>query len=139
MDKYDVFAVINEAKIPCFLATVDGDVPRVRGMMPYRADENGIIFHTGVMKDLHKQLQKNPNVEICLFNHVAGWQVRISGSAELVSDKALKEEIVARRDFLKPWVAEKGMDILAVYRIKNATATFWTMATNFAPREYINL
>jgi uncharacterized pyridoxamine 5'-phosphate oxidase family protein len=30
-----------------YLATVDGDQPRVRGMLLYKADENGLVFHSG--------------------------------------------------------------------------------------------
>jgi len=48
MTKQEVFEAIS--KSPAFyLATLDGDQPRVRGMMLYKADENGIIFHTGTM------------------------------------------------------------------------------------------
>ena len=50
-----------------YLATMDGDQPRVRGMMLFKADKDGIIFHTASTKDVYKQLQKNPKAELC-FN-----------------------------------------------------------------------
>ncbi len=44
--------------------------------------------------------------------------MRVSGSVELVEDMALKKEIVAKRDFLKPWVEQQGWDLLVVYRLR---------------------
>lgn len=123
------------------LATVEGNKPRVRGMLLYRADENGIVFNTGKMKDLHKQLTANPNVELCFGNNSFEnlTQVRISGTVELVEDLELKKEIVEKRDFLKPWVEQAGYEPLAVYRMKKGVATVWTLATNFAPKEFMEL
>jgi len=112
MDKNEIFAFINANQI-CFLATVEGKKPRVRGMMPYRADEKGIIFHTGKMKDLTKQLQANPEVELCFFNAESNTQVRVSGKAEFVDDLNLKKEIVEKRPFMKPWIEQFGYEPLA--------------------------
>ncbi len=123
------------------LATVEGDKPHVRGLLLYKADENGIIFHTGKMKDLHKQLTKNPNVEMGFntnsFENLI--QIRVSGTVELVENLELKKEIVQKREFLKPWVDQMGYEFLAVYRMKKGVATIWTMKTNFAPKEFIEL
>ncbi len=140
MNKQEILKFLNDNPL-CHLATVEGNVPHVRGMMMYRADENGIIFHTGKMKDLHKQLMKNSQVELCFNNgKFEGLiQIRISGTLELVEDLALKKEIVQKRDFLKPWIDKAGYDPLAVYRMKNGRATVWTMANNFTPKEYISL
>ncbi len=140
MNKSEIFEFINAN--PVFhLATVEGNKPHVRGMLVYRADENGIIFHTGKGKDLHKQLSSNPNVEMSFNNGKFEdlIQIRISGSVELVEDLNLKKEIVQKREFLKPWVDQMGYEPLAVYRLKNGVAIIWTMKTNFAPKELIQL
>ncbi|MBF0564326.1 MAG: pyridoxamine 5'-phosphate oxidase family protein [Nitrospirae bacterium] len=140
MNRTEIFDLLNVSPI-FHLATVEGNRPRVRGMMMYRADENGIIFHTGKMKDLHGQLTANPNVEMCFnngnFENLV--QIRISGTVELVEDIELKKEIVQKRDFLKPWVEKSGYEPLAVYRMTKGIATVWTMKTHFAPKEYIEL
>ena len=109
--------------------------------MLFRSDENGIMFHTGKMKDLHKQLSSNPKVELCFNNYQDSIQVRIAGTVELVEDLELKKEIVASpgREFLKPWIEQMGYEPLAVYCLKNGKATVWTMETNFAPKSYIEL
>jgi len=138
MTKSEILALIN-ANPACHLATVEGDAPRVRGVLLYRADDNGLVFHTGNTKDLYRQLTRNPKVEFCFNDYQKGIQVRVSGSVELVEDMALKKEIVAKRDFLKPWVDQRGWDMLLVYRMKKGRATTWTMQTNFDPKTYVDL
>ena len=90
MNKDEILDFLNSN--PVFhLATIEGDKPRVRGMLMYRADENGIVFHTGKMRDLHKQLTENPNVEMS-FNNGSDKdliQVRISGTVELVDGRLI--------------------------------------------------
>ncbi len=140
MNKNEIFEFLNAN--PLFhLATVEGDKPHVRGMLLYRADENGIVFHTGKNKDLHKQLTGNPNVEMSFNNGKFEdlIQVRVSGAVELVEDLDFKKEIVQSRDFMKPWVEQWGYDFLAIYRMKKGTATIWTMKTNFGPKTFIEL
>ena len=140
MDSKEVFEFLNAN--PVFhLGTIDGDRPRVRGMLMYKADENGIVFHTGKMRDLHKQLTKNPKVEMS-FNNGSNEnliQIRVSGIVELVEDLELEKEIVQKREFLMPLVEQMGYDFLAVYRLKNGTASIWTMKTNLAPKELVKL
>jgi uncharacterized pyridoxamine 5'-phosphate oxidase family protein len=123
------------------LATVEGNKPHVRSLLLYRADENGIIFNTGKIKDLHKQLTANPHVEMCFrnSNFQELVQIRVSGTVELVENIELKKEIVQKHEFLKPWVDRDGYGFLAVYRMKKGMATIWSMATNFAPKEFIEL
>jgi uncharacterized pyridoxamine 5'-phosphate oxidase family protein len=138
MNKSEILALIN-ANPAGHLATVEGNAPHVRGILLYRADENGLIFHTGSTKDLYKQLSKNPRVEFCFNDFQKGVQVRVSGSVEKVDDMALKKEIVAKREFLKPWVEKSGYDVMVVYRIRKGRATIWTMESNFVPKTYIDL
>jgi len=140
MDKKEILALINENP-RCFLATADEGFPHVRGIHLYRADENGIVFHTGKFKDLYQQLCNNPAVEICFTNKDMQnfIQVRVNGIVEPLEEAELKEQIVADRDYLQPWVEKAGYDGLAVFRLNNGRATVWTMATNFAKKEWIKL
>ena len=138
MTKDEIYAFLN-SNPAMHLATVEGDKPHVRGILMYRADENGIIFHTGKMKDLHRQLTENPRVEMCFSNPEKNIQIRVSGTVELAADIELKKEIVQKREFLKPWVDQMGYDFLAVYRMNKGVATVWIMETNFAPKEFIKL
>lgn len=127
-------------KNPLFsLATTDASRPRVRMMMLYRADDKGLIFTTGRDKDVSKQLQANPAVEMCFYNADQGRQVRIEGAVEALDDLELKKQIVEDFPFLKPWVESQGYDVMATYRLKRGKAVTWTMETNFEPKQYIPL
>ena len=131
MTKTEILEFIN-ANPTCYLATSENNKPHVRGMRMYRADGKGIIFQTSNVKDLCKQLNENPHVELCFFNNEKNIQIRISGKATFVNDLDLKKEIVEKRPFLKPWVEKKGFDMIVVFRIVDCVAHQWTMETNFS-------
>ena len=138
MTKNEVFEFIRSN--PAFaLATVEENQPHVRMMMLYRADDKGIIFNTGENKDVHKQLSKNENAELCFYNAEEGRQIRICGSVEEIEDLELKKQVVKDFPFLKEWVDKQGYDVLVVYCLKHGKATTWTMESNFKPKEYIQL
>jgi pyridoxamine 5'-phosphate oxidase len=138
MTKEQIFEFIK--KNPVFaLATAEENKPNVRNMMLYRADENGTIFNTGENKDVHRQLQANPQVQMCFYNPEEGRQVRIEGTVETLEDLELKKRVVADYPFLKEWVDREGYEVLIVYCLKNGRAITWTMETNFQPKEYIQL
>ena len=137
MTKAEILAAIN-TNLTSYMATVEGNKPRVRGMGIYRVDENGIIIQTWTTKDIHQQILKNPEVELC-FNSKDGKQIRVSGKVEIVDDMALKQEVVAKRPFMKPVVDQKGWGVVALYRLKHGKACVWTMNTNFDPKTYIEL
>jgi pyridoxamine 5'-phosphate oxidase len=138
MNKTQILDFINTNPV-CHLATADGDQPRVRGMMMYKADDNGIIFHTGDFKDLYQQLKKNPKVEICFNSSDQRNQVRVCGIAEFIDKMDLKKEIVSARPFMKPQIDRQGYNMLIVFRVKNLKAATWSMATNFEPTTYIDI
>jgi pyridoxamine 5'-phosphate oxidase len=138
MTKEEVLQFIT--KNPVFsLATIDNGRPRARMIMMYRANESGIIFSTGSEKDVNKQLQINPAVEMCFYDSEQNCQIRIEGTAKAIDDLELKKQIVEDFSFLKPWIEAQGYEVLITYCVKNAKATTWTMETNEQPKEYIQL
>lgn len=133
-------------KNPIFhLATIDDGKPRCRAMFLYSADDDGIVFHTGAMKDVFMQIKKNPNVELCFNDYKSNVQIRVSGKLEEVEDNTYKDEICAHpsRVFLKPWresgPLENFYSTFKVFRLKNGRAITWTMETNFASKVEILL
>ncbi len=137
MNKSEILEFLN-ANPTCYLATLEGDKPRVRAIGMVSADGDGIIIQTGTYKDLYKQLSANPNVELCFFNAKDGIQVRVSGAFEPVEDIKVKEEIVVQRPFLKPIVEKEGYGAIVIYRLKGK-ATVWSFATNLEPKTYVQL
>ena len=144
MTKEQIFDLMNN-NLGFHLATVDNGEPRVRGMMLYKADETGIVFHTGDFKDVYKQIIANPNVQMCFNDMAKGIQVRVRGVLEEVMDTDLKDEISNHptRAFLKKLrehsPIEEFYNSIRVFRMKNGIANVWTFETNFAPKEDIRL
>jgi pyridoxamine 5'-phosphate oxidase len=138
MNRNEILEFLNGHPV-CSLATVDGGQPRVRGMMMYKADAKGLIFHTGSRKTLYGQLQANPKAEACFVDPETRTQIRVAGSVEVINDPALKKEIAEARPFLKPWIEQYGYDFIAVFRIAKCKAAVWTMATNLEPTSYEDL
>ena len=138
MKAEEIYELINSH--PVFhLATMDGDQPRVRGMLLFRADSNGIVFHTASTKDVYKQIMSNPKAEMGF-----SWgdiQIRVTGVLEQNDDPKLREEIFNHpsRKFLQAW-KDMGIDgLLQVFVMKNCKAVTWTMATNFDEKKPIDL
>ncbi|HOY30343.1 MAG TPA: pyridoxamine 5'-phosphate oxidase family protein [Bacteroidales bacterium] len=121
-----------------FVATMDHDQPRVRGIMTYKTDEQGIVFNTGKNKDFYRQLIANPKVELCFYsNHI---QVRVTGIVtETDEDLALKKEIVASRPFMQPWIEAAGYEIIGLFRICNCKAHVWSADAPMARKRPVDL
>lgn len=104
-----------------YLATVEGDQPRVRPFGTVDIFEGKLYIQTGKVKDVSKQLQKNPKAEICAFAN--GTWVRVAG--ELVRD----DRIEAKKHMLDAYPSLQAMykaedDNTEVLYFRNATATF---------------
>src|SRR4051812_10972134 len=83
-------AVIRADRLP-YLATVEGDQPRLRPVAPVRTD--GFTVYIANLKPHSKtaEIDANPRVELCYLEH--NDQVRITGTAEVVTDPAVKAGI----------------------------------------------
>jgi pyridoxamine 5'-phosphate oxidase len=137
MDKHQILEFLN-ANPDFQLATIDVNIPHVRTLMLHKADETGIYFMVGKFKDVYRQLSLNPNVELCF--HKDNFQVRISGQAEpLEKDLELKKEILAARPFMKPWIDQVGFKHMAVFRVKNGSATTWSLETETQSKTFVEL
>ena len=137
MDKKEIYEFMNSNRA-FYMATCEEGTPHVRGLYLHRADENGVIFTTGKMRDLYRQLRKNPRVELCFHKEL--FQLRVSGVVEeLDDDIELKKEIVAARPFMKPWIDAAGFTPMAVFRVVNCVATTWSMDKTLAPKEFIEI
>jgi pyridoxamine 5'-phosphate oxidase len=135
--KEEIFQLLNSN--PVFhLATVDDGKPHVRGMLLFKADEQGILFHTGTFKDLYRQIQANPSVEMCFHCQKTGEQIRISGDLQEDNSPELIEEIYAHptRGFLRSF-GDSIKGKMAAYRMVKGKISVWTMADNFEPNRYM--
>ena len=104
-----------------YLATVEGDQPRVRPFGTAHIFEGRLYIQTGKKKDVSKQLHINPKAEICAFKD--GEWLRVAG--ELIED----DRVEARQSMLDAYPSLKSMYAAddgntEVFYFKNATAIF---------------
>ena len=103
-----------------YLATVEGDQPRVRPFGTVDIFEGKLYIQTGKVKVVSKEMEANPKVEICAFNGEK-W-IRVSG--EVVMD----DRVEAKKHMLDNYPNLKTLyraddDNTEVLYLKNATAT----------------
>ena len=104
-----------------YLATVEGDQPRVRPFGTVNIFDGRLYIQTGKVKPVSKQISENPKVEICAFNGEK-W-LRLSG--ELKED----DRVEAKKSMLDSYPELRGMydendGNTQVLYLKNATAVF---------------
>ena len=104
-----------------YLATVDGDQPRVRPFGTINLFDGKLYIQTGKVKDVSKQIHANPKVEICAFKN--GEWLRVAG--QLIEDDRME----ARQSMLDAYPSLQGMykaddGNTEVFYLKDATATF---------------
>ncbi|MCX6690565.1 MAG: pyridoxamine 5'-phosphate oxidase family protein, partial [Methanoregula sp.] len=122
-----------------YIATVEGEQPRVRAFAMWFADKTGFYYHTGTPKSVCRQLKQNPKVELCFYApgvQGAGKMMRVSGKVEFLEDKALEERLYRDRPWVKDLLknAPKGAQ-LAIFRVAHGEAYFWTMENNMREQE----
>ena len=124
----EVYTFLKEAQT-YYLATTDGDQPRVRPFGTVDIFEGKLYIQTGKSKDVSKQIQANPKVELCAFKD--GTWLRVSG--KLVRD----DRVEAKAHMLEAYPSLQGMysaedDSTEVLYFEGATAVFSSFTA--APR-----
>jgi pyridoxamine 5'-phosphate oxidase len=138
MDFQDCCKFATENPV-CYLATADGDQPRVRTFLLWYADESGFYFVPMSVKEVAKQLQRNPKVEVCFYNNAADpadWkQMRVMGEVEFLEDEESLEKAYQNRSFLDDIVGYSVRPLVRPCRIPTGEAHFWTLADNMKEPE----
>lgn len=104
-----------------YLATIDGDKPRVRPFGTINEFEGKLYIQTGKVKNVSKQIHANPNFEISAF--LNGDWIRVSG--KLVEDPRVEAKVAmldAYPDLKAMYSAED--DNTEVFYMTDVTATF---------------
>ena len=84
-----------------YLATLEGDQPRVRPFGTVELFEGKLYIQTGKVKPVSRQLHANPKAELCAFRD--GKWLRVSG--ELVPD----ERVEAKKHMLDAYPSLRAM------------------------------
>ena len=106
-----------------YIATIDGDKPRVRPFGVVNIFEDKLYIQTGKVKNVSKQIEKNNNVEICAF--LEGKWIRVSG--KLIEDprREAKESMLEANPMLKNMYSADDDNTEVLY-FEDATATIYS-------------
>ncbi len=106
-----------------YIATIDGDKPRVRPFGVVNIFEDKLYIQTGKVKNVSKQMQINPNVEICAFNGQV-W-VRLEGKVVRDDRIEAKSSMLDANPMLKNMYSAEDDNTEVLY-FTNAKATFYS-------------
>jgi general stress protein 26 len=126
--------VIARAKFPQ-LATIDGDQPRVRPVSPVLVE--GFTIYVANLRGYGKthEIAANPRVELCYLDD-AHDQVRITGVAEVLGDRAKLQEIWDGNALLRRYLGSPENPALIIYRIRPERVRFmreWALEYHDVP------
>jgi len=99
-----------------YLSTIEGNQPRVRPVSPVRTE--GFTVYVANLRFYGKtaQIAANPKVELCYLDSGHN-QVRITGNAEIVTDRSLLEQIWQENPLMRQYLGSLDNPELIVYRI----------------------
>ena len=105
------------------LATMDGDQPRLRPVSPVRTD--GFTVFVANLRSYGKtaEIAANPKVELCYLDERHN-QVRITGVAEVVTERALLQEIWDANPLMRQFLGTIDNPALIIYRIVPARVRY---------------
>jgi general stress protein 26 len=108
-------AVVKADRFP-HLASIDGDQARVRPVSPVRTER--FTVYVANLRGYHKtgEIEANPKVELCYLDEHHD-QVRITGVAEVLTDRALLQEIWDTNPLLRQYLGSIDNPELIVYSI----------------------
>lgn len=104
-----------------YLATVEGDQPRVRPFGTVDIFEGRLYIQTGKVKECSRQIQANPKVEICGFAN--GKWVRVAGKLVRDDRREAKKHMLDAYPSLRKMYSEDDENTEVLY-FEDATATF---------------
>ncbi|MEG0378806.1 MAG: pyridoxamine 5'-phosphate oxidase family protein [Eubacterium sp.] len=120
----EIIEFLNENG-PFFLATTDGDQPKIRPL-GFVMDYNGkLCFCTNNQKEMYRQMKANPKVQLSCSNKT-GVTLRITGDASFITTPEAQQKALDIMPGLSGMYSV-GDGIFEVFSLKNASAYFCTM------------
>ncbi len=127
-------AVIHSDRLP-YLATVEGDQPRLRPVSPVRIDGFTVYIANLRCHGKTAEIEANPRVELCYLDGHHD-QVRITGTAEVVTDPAIKRRVWDANPQIRRHVSGPDSPDFILYRVVPARVRFmkdWALTYREVP------
>lgn len=118
----EVYDFLKKCQI-YYLATVEGDQPRVRPFGTIDWFEDRLYIQTGKVKDVSKQMQQNPKIELCAFDGEK-W-LRVAATAVRDDRVEAKAHMLDAYPQLKGRYSATDGNTEVLY-LKDITATFYS-------------
>jgi uncharacterized pyridoxamine 5'-phosphate oxidase family protein len=109
-----------------FIATTEGDQPRVRPFGTVNIFDGKLYIQTGKVKNVAKQIKANPKIEICAYNGSDQW-IRIQAVAIEDDRREAKESMLDAYPSLKDMYSADDDNTLVLY-LKDVVATIASFA-----------
>ena len=106
MTKDDAIDIITDAGFG-FLATMDGDRPCVRPMMPHLTEDNELLLALLGRSRTIEHIRKNPKVEFCFVDRKMSY-CRITGKATITTDPEKKMIVFNGIPMLRQYFSDPG-------------------------------
>ncbi len=103
-----------------FMATVDGDQPKLRPLGAFLEADGKLIFGVGGFKDVYKQMKANPLVEIAACKPDGHW-LRYTGKAVFETDYKYAERMI-KESHLEAIYNEQTGNKLMTFHLEDAKA-----------------
>ena len=104
-----------------YLATVDGDQPKVRPLGAHFEMDGKVLFGVGDFKEVYRQLRANPKVEIVACKKDNHW-LRYTGKAVFETDPKYEQAALDAMPHLRGIYNEETGHKMMMFHIEDATA-----------------
>lgn len=110
----------------CYLATLEGNQPRVRCMSLDFASPGALWFHTPSNKAVFQQILNHPIVEVCFIDIPNGIQIRVRGTLERDTSDLTQFKFLAKRPEFNDWIEKNGSESMGLFKMINPVADVTT-------------
>ena len=104
-----------------FLATADGDQPKLRPLGMHLEIDGKLLFGVGDFKAVYRQLLANPKCEIAAVKPDGHW-LRYTGTAVFEEDPKYAEAALNAMPHLRAIYNEETGNKMMIFRLENASA-----------------
>lgn len=109
-----------------YLATLEGDQPRVRPLGFFMESAGKIYLGVGTHKNVYRQVRENPKIELCAVGGMGEW-MRITATAVIDQRQEVVDYSLESMPSLREIYNEKTGYTIGTFYLKNAEAVFYDM------------
>lgn len=130
----EVVKFLEENPVQYFSTIGLDNKPKVRPFQFMIEDSGKLYFCTNSEKDVFKQIENNPYVEVCVASPKFAW-MRINGKVSFSNDMDIKKKIIESSPLVKSLYKTADNPIFEIFYLEDAKAVIAAFSGN-APKEF---